>query len=117
MKASQAVAPAFTRFYEIVGWILDRAEKFPKSDRFVFGQRLANHAVDLLEQIVEALYTRDKLELLRRLNRRLEVLRVLLRLCQDRRLITTRQHEHVCGEINQVGRMIGGWIRQQQERT
>ena len=33
-------APIFTAFYEIVGWILQVVEKFPKNQRFVFGQRL-----------------------------------------------------------------------------
>ena len=116
MKASEREAPVFTRFYKIAGWILDRTERFPKAERFVFGQRLGNQALDILERVVEALYTKDKLKLLRQVNLRLEVLRVLLRLCEERRLLTARQHEHVCAEIDEVGRMIGGWIRQQGAR-
>ena len=56
MKASEPDAPAFVAYYDILGWILDRVEKFPKSQRFIFGQRLANHAVDVLELIILLCY-------------------------------------------------------------
>lgn len=109
-------APIFTAFYEIVGWILQAVEKFPKSQRFVFGQPLANRAVDTLELIVQALYARNKLELLRQAGLSVEVLRILTRLCRDRSLITSRQHVYISGKLAEVGAMVGGWIKQQRRR-
>ena len=48
---------------------------------------------------------------LRSLNARLDVLRYLLRLARDLRLIDLGAWEHVVGELLRVGRMLGGWAR------
>jgi hypothetical protein len=39
-------------------------DSFPKNQRFIFGQRLAGHALDIMEILVEAAYARDKAVLL-----------------------------------------------------
>lgn len=106
----------FVRWYDITGWILDRAEKFPRSQRFVFGQRITNLAIDILEGIIRALYSHEKMEILKGLNVRLETMRVLIRLAKDRRLLSLKAYEYASKEINQVGSMLGGWIRQQERR-
>ena len=54
----------------------------------VFGQRLADHSIAVLELLVEAAYSSEKRELLHRANRRIEVLRWLVRLAKDRKLFT-----------------------------
>lgn len=103
----------FVKWYDITGWILDRAEKFPKSQRFIFGQRLSNGCLDILESIVKAQYTRRKSNILLEINLKVEIMRVLLRLCSERRLISGRQYAYIAHEINEAGKMIGGWIKQQ----
>lgn len=63
-------------------------DSFPKNQRFIFGQRIAADALDILELLVEASYRRDNVRLLDDANRRLEVLRWLLRMATDRRVLT-----------------------------
>lgn len=104
--------PVFVKFYDLTNWVLDKAEKFPKSQRFVFGHRLSHLTLDILESIIRAYYSKDKVSLLREINHRLEVLRVFFRLVKDRRLISIRQYEYGSKEINEVGKMIGGWIKE-----
>jgi hypothetical protein len=99
------------KWYDLTGWVLDRVESFPKNQRFIFGQRLANHMVDVMEVLVEASYTRDKTGLLNTANRQMEVLRWLLRLCHARQLLTQRQYLHASGLLVECGRMCGGWLR------
>ena len=53
------------KWYDYAKWLLERVENFPKSQRFVLGQRLAEQAMDLLDLLVEASYARDKFEVLR----------------------------------------------------
>ena len=103
----------FVKWYDITGWILDRAEKFPKSQRFIFGQRVSNYCLDILERIVVAQYSRSKAATLAEVNMKVEVLRVLLRLCSDRRLLSLRQYEYIGEQMNEAGKMVGGWIKQQ----
>jgi hypothetical protein len=57
------------KWYELSKWLLARIESFPKSQRFVFGQRLADRSLGVLETLVEASYSppgRRKAELLAR---------------------------------------------------
>ncbi|MEW6357962.1 MAG: diversity-generating retroelement protein Avd [Planctomycetota bacterium] len=108
--------PIFTRYYGFVKWLFERVEKFPKSSRPVLGNRLASISLEILEQIVAALYARDKLGILREINLGLERLRILMRLAKDLRYISISQLEYGVREANEVGRMLGGWVKQQQKK-
>lgn len=99
------------KWYEWTRWALDRVDHFPKNQRFVFGQRLADHAINVLELLVEASYAGDKTELLSVANRRIELLRWIVRLASDRKLLTPKQYEFACFGLNECGRMVGGWLK------
>jgi len=105
-----------TRAYPMVQWILERVARFPKTYRFSLGERLSLNSLEVLELITEALYTRSKLNLLTKADRHLTRLRILLRLAMDTKCLTARQHEFVTKEVDEVGRMLGGWIKQQRKR-
>jgi hypothetical protein len=63
------------KWYDLTRWILEKVDSFPKSQRFIFGTRLADQAIDVLETLVEASYSREKAELLAAANRKVETLR------------------------------------------
>jgi hypothetical protein len=103
------------KWYDLSKWLLARVESFPKSQRFVFGQRLADRTLGVMETLVEAAYTpagRHKAGLLARANRELEVLRWLLRMAKDRELLTARQYRYAALALEECGRMLGGWLKQ-----
>lgn len=108
--------PVFVRWYKFLGWLLDTTEKFPKRIRFTFSGRIDNLALDILEKIIAAAYTSDKAGLLKQANLELEKLRVLLRLCHERKYISVRSYEYAVKELYETGRMIGGWIRKMERR-
>jgi hypothetical protein len=108
--------PIFTAWMQFLEWLLPTTEKFPKRVRFTFADRINNLALDIAEDLVEARYTRDKQSILRRINLRLEKLRVLLRLCHRLQYLPHAGYEHAAKSVNGVGRMLGGWIRDQQQR-
>ena len=56
------------KWYDYAKWIIERVDSFPKNQRFIFGQRLAGHALDIMELLVEAAYARDKAALLHTAN-------------------------------------------------
>jgi len=97
------------KWYEFTKWLLDRIDSFPKNQRFIFGQRLADHALDIQELLVEAAYSVRKVDLLASANRKIEMLRWLLRLAQDRNLLSNQQYEFCCRGVTECGRMVGGW--------
>ena len=103
--------PVFTRAYDFAGWVLDRTQKFPKSARFTFGQRIDNLALDILEDVVEARYSKNPSTVLQVANRRVSRLRVLMRLAADRHFLSLRQYHYAGEKIDEIGRMIGGWTK------
>ena len=109
--------PIFTHWMQFLEWLLPALEKFPKRVRFTFADRITNLALDIAEDLVEARYSRDKAAILRGINLKLEKLRVLLRLCHRLRYLPHAGYEHAVKSVNGVGRMLGGWIREQRERS
>ncbi|MBN1407414.1 MAG: diversity-generating retroelement protein Avd [Calditrichaceae bacterium] len=103
--------PVFKKWYEITDWILSRCEQYPKTARFTISSRIANLTLDVVEKIIQAIYSKERLYILKEINIYLEKLRVFLRLSFERRYISGKQYEYIAGEIQEFGKMIGGWIR------
>jgi hypothetical protein len=100
-----------TKWYAYAKWVLERVEGFPKSQRFILGQRLSNHVLDVLELLVKASYARDKGDLLRQANDGIEMTRWIVRMAHDRKLLAPKQFEFSAVALNECGRMVGGWIK------
>ena len=93
------------KWYDFTRWILEKVDSFPKNQRFVFGTRLADHTLDVMETLVEASYSRRKTELLARANRKIEMLRWLVRLAKDRKVLSEKQYLFACKALAECGRM------------
>ncbi len=109
--------PIFVHWYKTVDWILSSVERFPKNARFSLASKISNFALDTMELIVQAIYTRHRLRLLQQINLLLEQQRVLFRIAHDRRYISPRQHEHIANALNEAGCMIGGWRKETNEKN
>ena len=105
------------KWYDYAKWIVERVDSFSKNQRFIFGQRLAAHALDIMELLVEAAYARDKAALLHTANRKIEMLRWLVRMAKDRTLFTARQYEFSCEKLEECGRMTGGWLKTARKKS
>lgn len=105
--------PVFVEWLAFLAWLLPVTEGFPKKVRFTFSERLNNLALDVVEDLIEARYTRQKAPLLQRANLRLEKMRILLRIAQQQHYLDYRRYEYAMKAINGVGKMLGGWLRQQ----
>jgi len=71
---------------------------------------------DLLETLIIAQYESEKLKLLIPLNSRLQILRYQTRLLRDFDLISVERYEYVGGLMNDIGKELGGWIKQQRRQ-
>lgn len=105
--------PIFVKWCEILKWVLKTTERFPKKVRFTFSTRIDNYALDILDNLIESIYTRNKLQRLSFCNTTIEKLRVLFRFCFELRYISQNQYEYISRQLNEAGAMIGGWIKSQ----
>jgi len=101
--------PVFVKWSDATDWILDTIEKFPKSVRFTISSRIGNLTLDIMEGIIEAIYTKNRAYILERINLYIEKLRVIFRISFKRRYISKNQYEYVSTMLNETGKMIGGW--------
>jgi four helix bundle protein len=101
----------FEKTYELIRWLYPAVRKFPKAQRFVLGQQIENTALDILRGIIQANAEREKLPHLKRISVDLDTLRILLRLSKDLELISVRQYGFSAEKVNEVGKLLGGWMR------
>jgi len=108
--------PIFAFWETLLDDLLTRTQKFPKSVRFTLTNRIDNLAVDVLELLIRAQYSQNKLVDLQQISIFIDTLRVLIRLCHKRAYIDHNGYEHVVRGLDEAGRMLGGWIKQQARR-
>jgi hypothetical protein len=101
--------PIFVQWYKTLDWILATIENFPRKARFSVASRLADQSLDTVELIIDAIYTKNRLPVLDKINLALEKQRILFRIAHNRSYITLRQYEYISKELNEVGKMVGGW--------
>ena len=102
---------ALEAHYQFLVWLLPTVEKFPRSHKFTLGDRIETVALNVLEALIEATYTRDRADTLRRGNLGIEKLRFLIRLAADLRLLDRRRYEHAARALDDTGRLVGGWMK------
>lgn len=104
----------FTRTYDLLQWLLPRCERFPKAQRFVLTKRLEDAALDFQEMLflANAHNGRTRLAHLQTADAHLNKLRLYLRLVHQWEWLTTGQYEHVSKLVTEIGKLLGGWLRQ-----
>jgi hypothetical protein len=86
--------PAIEAHYQFLKWLALTVEKFPKTHKFSVGDRVYGIALDILEDLIEATYSRDRQQHLRRANLGIEKLRFLIRLAADLKLLSRQRYEY-----------------------
>jgi len=109
--------PLFILWYDFSKWLLNKTEKFPKKVRFSFSNRIDNLVLDIFEGIIEARYSHTKKDVLRRIDLSMEKIRVLLRMCHDLQFLDHKGYEFASRKINEAGKMVGGWRKQQENKV
>lgn len=107
----------FTRTYDLLHWLLPKSEHFPKLYRSTVTQRLMEAILNFQEALLEAGAYRDKIRLrhLRAADVHLNKVRLYLRLAHQWGWLNAGQYEHVSRMVAEIGRLLGGWIRQTEE--
>jgi hypothetical protein len=57
---ARRTGPALEAHQQFILWLVQTVEKFPRSQKFLLGDRIQSTALDVLEALIEASYTRDQ---------------------------------------------------------
>ena len=105
--------PIIQKTYDLIKWYVPILNRLPRNHKFMLGDRITSGLYDLLEGLITARYSADKLSILESLNRNLDVLRYQTRLLVDFNLMDTQRYEYVGRLIVEIGTDLGGWIKYQ----
>ena len=100
-----------SRVYDLILWTLNHTSKFPRDHRFTLGTRLEDALYGLLDDVLEAKFTQQKADILRRAALRLEKIRFQFRLAKDLHIVALSSHRHACSLVDDIGRQVGAWRR------
>jgi len=106
--------PIVQKAYDLVKWYVPILNKLPREHKFLLGDRMVSGLYDLLEGLILARYSSDKLPQLKALNGRLDLLRHQTRLLLEFELISARRYQHAGELLDGIGQELGGWMRHQQ---
>ena len=83
----------------------------PKGARYTMGERIENKFLDLLELSYTAYFTpKDKkMEKIAECVLVLDILKFLISITWEAKLISHKQYEEMAIKLDEVGKMLGGW--------
>lgn len=114
---ARRTGPALEAHFQFLLWLIPTVEKFPRSQKFLLGDRIQTTAVDVLESLIEATYTRERRTHLGRANLGIEKLRFFFRLACDLRLLDRRRYEYAARGLDEIGKLVGGWLKAHDAKT
>ncbi len=88
-----------------------------KQDRYVLWQKCENILITILENILLASQQSkiEKLPTLEKTSVKLNFLRVCIRLMKDIKAINSKKYIIIEANLDEIGRMLGGWIKSTKE--
>jgi hypothetical protein len=108
---ARKTGPAVEAHFQFLMWLVPAVEKFPRTQKFLLGDRIQTTALDVLECLIEATYTRDRKGQLARANLGIEKLRFFFRLAVELHYLDRRRYQHAARTLDEIGRPIGGWVK------
>src|SRR3989344_1034277 len=105
--------PIFKKTYDLYKTFYSYRNLVPKQDRYTIWQRADSFLLDVLEGILAASQTAkaEKLPILEKTSLKLNFLRIFIRLMKETKAIDGKKYIALETAIDEIGRMLGGWIR------
>ncbi len=110
--------PIFKKSYDLYKTFYSYRSVVPKQDRYTIWQRCESLILDILEGILLASQTakNEKLPILEKTSMKLNFLRIFVRLMKETKVMDNRKYTALQELIDEIGRMLGGWIRSTKEK-
>ena len=108
--------PVVQKTFDLIKWYLPILNRLAKPYKFGLGDRMTHILYDLLENLIIARYSQNKISILESLNAKVDILRHQTRLLLELSLIKESNYEHASKLIHEIGSEIGGWLKQQKNK-
>ena len=105
------LTPVVEKHYQLILWMLPKIANFPKDQRFLLADRIERILLDILEMLIEAVYSKNKREILIKVNLKLDLLRFMMRIAKDMKYVNINAYDFFSQSSIEIGKMVGGWMR------
>ena len=99
--------------HELLKWLIPLLDKFPRSRRFTLGERLESGLLAVLEECIDAAYSKHKRSQLHAANRRLSSVRHLWRLAFELQVVSRQRYLYGSQLLVNIGTQLGAWQKSQ----
>lgn len=103
----------FQKIYDFTLWLYPVINRIPRHHKTVLGRQIEELAISLLLVVLSANRARgrkrEELQLV--ISENLDKLRILLRLTKDLRFMSINQYVYSSEKVNEIGKILSGWIR------
>jgi len=105
--------PLLQKIYDFYRELYLATEKMPKKDKYTLGEKMSKTSLDIMELLIIASSAskEEKMSILARADAKLELLKMLVRLAEEIKSISTKKYLNLQEKLQEIGRMLGGWIR------
>ena len=102
----------FQKTYDFLLWLKPTVQRFAKVHKYSLGIQLENEALELLKKIIRANFKRgNKKEFIEECFVSYEIVKVLIRLSKEYKLLNIKQYEFASNQLDEIGRLLGGWYK------
>jgi four helix bundle protein len=101
----------YQRVYDLMIYLFPIIDRFPRHEKFVLCTELKNCILIIARKIVRANKSRNKRPILYDIDVAIEEVRLLIRFAHDRKYLSHKSYEETSKRINEIGRLLGGWLK------
>ena len=73
--------------------------------------RIERILLDIMEMLIESVYSKERRAVLIKVNLKLDVLRYMMRIAKDMKYVNINSYDYFCQSVLEIGRMAGGWMK------
>ncbi|MBM4270010.1 MAG: four helix bundle protein, partial [Deltaproteobacteria bacterium] len=99
------------RSYDLCVGLHEHVSRFPRAQRGLLGRAILDEGLRMLTLLAATNRAVDRLPGLTEASGRLDALRITLRLSNRLGFLSHGAYERLCEIADEVGRMLGGWIK------
>ena len=120
---AQEELAVITQAKNLAFYVLDITEKSPKQFRVVFANRLQNHALDILELLIEANFTqietdlKERKRLQKQAYTKLKLLSNIAFMAMQSQAIKITHYTNISKYVEEVSALISGWGKSDSKRA
>lgn len=117
--ASPKILPVIEHMLGVYKLWFSYRDHFPKKSRYTLGEKIDSRFIQVLEFLFIASYQSvgEKLPTIERALTGIDMLKFLLRICWDLRILDDKKYTAISEGLHEAGRQVGGWRKGLQKKT